>query len=137
MDISEMMERRVADNDVIEMSSGSRREGFRLEGSDVDYMYWPNDHRVIFDMSQSEHYYTENKTLILLDSSESPPGFTLLELLTPTTDREVQSACVPMNDRLYISCLLYTSDAADDMQCVDLGGRRIIKKSGSGHPCST
>ena len=27
-----------------------------------------------------------------------------------------------------ITCLLYTSDAADDMQCVDLGGRRIIKK---------
>ena len=26
------------------------------------------------------------------------------------------------------NCLLYTSDAADDMQCVDLGGRRIIKK---------
>eukprot|EP00825_Cyclidium_porcatum_P005299 TRINITY_DN12557_c0_g1_i2.p2 TRINITY_DN12557_c0_g1~~TRINITY_DN12557_c0_g1_i2.p2 ORF type:complete len:204 (-),score=34.60 TRINITY_DN12557_c0_g1_i2:28-639(-) len=25
-------------------------------------------------------------------------------------------------------CLLYTSDAADDMQCVDLGGRRISKK---------
>ena len=31
---------------------------------------------------------------------------------------------------LDIPCLLYTSDAADDMQCVDLGGRRIIKKSG-------
>ena len=28
----------------------------------------------------------------------------------------------------YLPCLLYTSDAADDMQCVDLGGRRIIKK---------
>ena len=27
------------------------------------------------------------------------------------------------------TCLLYTSDAADDMQCVDLGGRRIIKKN--------
>src|SRR5450756_2457954 len=25
-------------------------------------------------------------------------------------------------------CLLYTSDAADDLRCVDLGGRRIIKK---------
>ena len=24
------------------------------------------------------------------------------------------------------ACLLYTSDAADDMECVDLGGRRII-----------
>ena len=28
----------------------------------------------------------------------------------------------------YDDCLLYTSDAADDLLCVDLGGRRIIKK---------
>ena len=28
----------------------------------------------------------------------------------------------------YQICLLYTSDAADDLLCVDLGGRRIIKK---------
>ena len=26
-----------------------------------------------------------------------------------------------------ITCLLYTSDAADDLLCVDLGGRRLIK----------
>eukprot|EP00831_Metopus_contortus_P053509 TRINITY_DN44968_c0_g1_i2.p3 TRINITY_DN44968_c0_g1~~TRINITY_DN44968_c0_g1_i2.p3 ORF type:complete len:162 (+),score=17.37 TRINITY_DN44968_c0_g1_i2:234-719(+) len=37
------------------------------------------------------------------------------------------------DDTLYagayiIGCLLYTSDAADDTPCVDLGGRRIIKK---------
>ena len=32
------------------------------------------------------------------------------------------------NAKLPISCLLYTSDAADDLLCVDLGGRRIIKK---------
>ena len=25
-------------------------------------------------------------------------------------------------------CLLYTSDAADDLLCVELGGRRVIKK---------
>ena len=31
-------------------------------------------------------------------------------------------------EALDLICLLYTSDAADDMQCVDLGGRRIIKK---------
>ena len=42
---------------------------------------------------------------------------------------------------VYNSCLLYTSDAADDLPCVDLGGRRIIKKqkphpqpSSSQHP---
>ena len=29
---------------------------------------------------------------------------------------------------LRVVCLLYTSDAADDLLCVDLGGRRIIKK---------
>nr|XP_022310281.1 uncharacterized protein LOC111115736 [Crassostrea virginica] len=108
VDMVEMVDRRVADNDdVIVMLSGSMREGFRLEGSDYDYMDWLNNHRVIFDMSQSEHYYTEDKTLILSDSSESPPGFTLLQLLTPTTYRKVQSACVPMNDRFYISSSVY------------------------------
>ena len=29
----------------------------------------------------------------------------------------------------FMICLLYTSDAADDLLCVDLGGRRIIKKT--------
>ncbi|XP_022315411.2 uncharacterized protein LOC111119498 [Crassostrea virginica] len=107
-EIYEMVQRRVAENeDVIEMQSGSIREGFRLEGSDFDYMYWYNDHRVIWDMSQSEYYYTENKTLILSDSSESPPGFTLLELLTPSRYRQVQSACVPKNYRLFISSSLF------------------------------
>ena len=28
----------------------------------------------------------------------------------------------------YYSCLLYTSDAADERSSVDLGGRRIFKK---------
>ena len=31
-------------------------------------------------------------------------------------------------DHDFISCLLYTSDAADERSSVDLGGRRIIKK---------
>eukprot|EP00658_Telonema_sp_P-2_P003248 TRINITY_DN11193_c0_g1_i8.p1 TRINITY_DN11193_c0_g1~~TRINITY_DN11193_c0_g1_i8.p1 ORF type:complete len:341 (+),score=79.08 TRINITY_DN11193_c0_g1_i8:228-1250(+) len=31
-------------------------------------------------------------------------------------------------DKLYQACLLYTSDAADEEDSVDLGGRRIIKK---------
>ena len=30
-------------------------------------------------------------------------------------------------------CLLYTSDAADDLLCVDLGGRRNIKKKNNKH----
>eukprot|EP00831_Metopus_contortus_P014026 TRINITY_DN15762_c0_g1_i2.p3 TRINITY_DN15762_c0_g1~~TRINITY_DN15762_c0_g1_i2.p3 ORF type:complete len:100 (+),score=15.19 TRINITY_DN15762_c0_g1_i2:159-458(+) len=34
-------------------------------------------------------------------------------------------------------CLLYTSDAADDTPCVDLGGRRIIKKKKNGESTTT
>ena len=34
----------------------------------------------------------------------------------------LRKTAVPLSD-----CLLYTSDAADDLLCVDLGGRRIIK----------
>ena len=32
------------------------------------------------------------------------------------------------NEAKYFVCLLYTSDAADEEDSVDLGGRRIIKK---------
>src|SRR5450756_3155469 len=38
----------------------------------------------------------------------------------PTADLDILGAIVEG-----ISCLLYTSDAADDLLCVDLGGRRI------------
>ena len=56
------------------------------------------------------------------------------------TDEDVRYAIIQVKapsgtkrqTRLHITenmpCLLYTSDAADDLLCVDLGGRRIIKK---------
>ncbi|XP_052673768.1 uncharacterized protein LOC128155924 [Crassostrea angulata] len=107
-DLMEMVGRRVKSYDsTIMMLSGSHREGFRLEGSDIDFMFWPKNHRVIMDMSQSVYYNTANTALILSDSSESPPGFTLLQLLTPTTNSDVQSACVRMNDRVYISSSIW------------------------------
>ena len=37
--------------------------------------------------------------------------------------REIAYKIVPST---FTTCLLYTSDAADDTPCVDLGGRRII-----------
>ena len=39
-----------------------------------------------------------------------------------------QPTAQPCNRPPAYCCLLYTSDAADDLLCVDLGGRRIIKK---------
>src|SRR5665648_1283271 len=44
--------------------------------------------------------------------------------------KEIHSTITSLNqqNREYYSCLLYTSDAADEEDSVDLGGRRIIKK---------
>ena len=50
-------------------------------------------------------------------------GQCLDQWLSPTVDRGPRRAC-----------LLYTSDAADDLLCVDLGGRRIIIKKNK-HLC--
>ena len=110
-DIKELVDRLAADNDdVIHLESGSRREGFRLEGSDIDIMFWPNDYRVIWDLIQSEYYDTASKNLILADSSMSPPGFTLLESLTPNTYSEFRSAFIRVNDRIYIYLALYLEE---------------------------
>ena len=52
-------------------------------------------------------------------------GFILSQLGMHFSSRFGRS---PRFDELFKGCLLYTSDAADDLLCVDLGGRRIIKK---------
>ena len=48
-------------------------------------------------------------------------------LITRPGER-AQALAEAIESKGFRTCLLYTSDAADDMQCVDLGGRRIIKK---------
>ncbi|XP_052676371.1 uncharacterized protein LOC128157790 [Crassostrea angulata] len=104
VDIWEMVKRGISQNDwAVLMMGGSYREGFRWIGSDIDWMLWPNNHRVIMDKSQSGSYNTANTTLILSDISECSPGFTLLQLLTPSKREQVKLACVRMNDRNYIS----------------------------------
>eukprot|EP00657_Telonema_sp_P-1_P008134 TRINITY_DN28779_c0_g1_i1.p1 TRINITY_DN28779_c0_g1~~TRINITY_DN28779_c0_g1_i1.p1 ORF type:complete len:163 (-),score=49.41 TRINITY_DN28779_c0_g1_i1:35-523(-) len=53
-----------------------------------------------------------------------------IDLTSPGTRKlngKVPQAADPHHSHLK-GCLLYTSDAADDLLCVDLGGRRIIKK---------
>src|SRR5678815_3885116 len=42
-------------------------------------------------------------------------------------DEEWTDGSKPPSSYMPLSCLLYTSDAADERSSVDLGGRRIIK----------
>ena len=55
------------------------------------------------------------------------PGYRKEEILDVLgADEEGRYLC-GIVERVANGCLLYTSDAADDLLCVDLGGRRIIK----------
>src|SRR5659263_626861 len=59
--------------------------------------------------------------IIATSSSEVLPALSPIPLI-------VTSTCLAplMTPIMVLACLLYTSDAADDLLCVDLGGRRII-----------
>ena len=52
----------------------------------------------------------------------------VLERLEKRVDAEGLVRARDLQTGLREDCLLYTSDADDDLLCVDLGGRRIIKK---------
>ncbi|XP_061192744.1 uncharacterized protein LOC133200946 [Saccostrea echinata] len=107
-EISEMVKRQgEGGKEMISMLSGSTREGFRLKESDVDLMFWFNDHQVIWDLCRTQFHNINGKTLILSDCSESPPGFSLLQILTPTRYRQILNACVRRNDRTFISSSAY------------------------------
>ncbi|XP_048767889.2 uncharacterized protein LOC125674694 [Ostrea edulis] len=107
MDIEEMVTNKARkSNQETSMLSGSYREGFRMKGSDMDTMYWFNE-RVIWDLSQTQFYNVQRQSLILSVASESPPGFTLLKLLTPRAESSVISALVTINGGWYISSSKY------------------------------
>lgn len=137
MEIAAKIYKVMSNKGVTMMLSGSRREGFRLRESDVDLMFWRNNHRVIWKFSKYQLYNTQENTLILCDSSDSPPGFTLLELPFKTADNIVLSVCVRMGESFYISsfkqrlvtCNLIRSDSTPHGPC-----RRSIKTVHG--PCS-
>src|SRR5665809_83361 len=54
--------------------------------------------------------------------------FSMIHSMRRHRGRHCMRCCAIHRETYYSTCLLYTSDAADDLLCVDLGGRRIIKK---------
>ncbi|XP_065929585.1 uncharacterized protein [Magallana gigas] len=87
------------------MTSGSYREGFRFKSSDMDTMVWYTNHKVITDLSQSSAYDLSKHSIILMEDTDTPPGFVRLQLLTSPRDGEIESSVVPYNDGMYISCM--------------------------------
>ena len=130
VDITEILKLKANRTDkLVKMESGGRREGFRFEDSDMDNMHWRNDYRVLFDFSQASLYNIYVYTMILCDSSESPPGFTLLWLpISDIADSEILSSCVRINGTLCIS-----SDKYRESECT----KRGIPGSTVHGPCTT
>ena len=87
--------------------SGSRREGFRFQDSDIDLMFWEEIPRVVWDYSQCQFYDTNKYKLIFSDSSESLPGFTLILLTLDRVNSHVASTCVNINGAFCISSSRY------------------------------
>src|SRR5450756_3231700 len=70
---------------------------------------------------------------VALRVSTSTSVFIFLIFSLSSTPKSCSSSTIikPMSLKspaMFRTCLLYTSDADDDLLCVDLGGRRIIKK---------
>ncbi|XP_062575454.1 uncharacterized protein LOC134237361 [Saccostrea cucullata] len=86
--------------------SGSKKEGFRSQTSDYDYMHWPTDQHVICDLKDA-HKYSAGCTLILMEYSDNLPGFVMLKLLTRTGNWYIILSSTRINDGLYISSAMY------------------------------
>lgn len=87
-----------------QMASGSYREEFRLESSDIDIMSWPTTHQVICDLSQISLTNPQH-TIFLMECDDLPPGYTRLELIHPGTSKSNKAlySLHIENDTYYVS----------------------------------
>ncbi|XP_062600962.1 uncharacterized protein LOC134262591, partial [Saccostrea cucullata] len=118
------------------MKSGSKREGFRLENSDLDVMIWSPGHKVICDLSQINLHSIQNHSLILMDNEDLPPGFTRLNLLSETHNNIqaviIYYSCILINEKLYISSALFRSNQLQILRYTDIYSSAFLHG-----PCST
>lgn len=96
------------------MQSGSYREGFRFTSSDQDIMQWLINYKVICEISQFSNYDAAKLNIILMKHSESPPGFVMLKLLTPTRNFQMfSSSVVVLLKDCYISSKIFREISHD------------------------
>lgn len=100
-----------------QMVSGSYREGFRLESSDIDIMHWSTTHKVICDLSQISLTNPQH-TIILMESDDLPPGHTRLELITLDTSisKNVLCSLYAENGKLFVSSREYHYNSLNGIQ---------------------
>ncbi|XP_061188076.1 uncharacterized protein LOC133196159 [Saccostrea echinata] len=84
----------------VQMKSGSYGEGFRLSSSDLDKMFWFCNDKLITDISQARVYNTSKYDIILMEDSDTPPGF--WDILVPLAFAIAKSTSCCTHKRVYI-----------------------------------
>ncbi|XP_062619056.1 uncharacterized protein LOC134280632 [Saccostrea cucullata] len=112
--------------------TGSYREGFRFHSSDRDVMYWFLSHKIISNISQFTIYDASKHTIILMEDTDTPPGFVRLRLLTQPRDDFISSALVSLKGTHYLSNLLWKEKWLQKTKEI-----KAIKNVDGHGPCST
>src|SRR5680860_531398 len=105
----------------------------------VDYLVTANEDGSVSCFTSTLDLLTRTRWVLEIKLEKDKAYFTTRSFWFNSTETEQpyytwMNAGIPAGEDLKLlypgnhSCLLYTSDAADDLLCVDLGGRRIIKK---------
>src|SRR5680860_921042 len=110
------------------------RNALTMRGEQIHIADWPtvsalthNPHSGIFDdvsEAAARHHALAGLTFVINVQSRIDED-TLEKVGLVDRAAAPLSATEKPHDALHGCCLLYTSDAADDLLCVDLGGRRI------------
>ncbi|XP_062596709.1 uncharacterized protein LOC134258182, partial [Saccostrea cucullata] len=107
------------------VSTGSQREGFNFEESDVDTLFWLTDHKVIFHPRQENLY--DKETLIMMEYCGDSPGSALLKVRKLSSCSFVRDSYVKLENGTYMSSLKYRESIKDI----------IVKNSRLHGPCSS
>ena len=99
------------------------RPSYALRNADVTVLEKPNHEIIVLYKNQPIHFdiYIQQQK-----QAEVVPSKSIDHALSNASKAQKPAPC-----------LLYTSDAADDLLCVALGGRRIIKKKKHHHTLTT
>lgn len=80
--------------------SGGFGEGFRFDDSDIDVMVAAKNINVIWNLGQNKKPY--NKTSFMFDSSEMPPGYGLIQILTKKDEKLLEFMLCEINGKSYV-----------------------------------
>ena len=81
----------------------------------------------VFEPAEKDVRVAQPDSLAAVKRADGREGFQRAERVT-AADLGMRPSVLELKQAECELCLLYTSDAADDLLCVDLGGSRILKK---------